>query len=210
MNEIQAIECIRCHETESPSRLGQAVNVLYEIYKSYSKIDDKLKHSSDEVLTKPVATSFLKARHHIYKLPVGIQWQIDQEKIPIGLGCEISRLDNQNDQWLLALVITEAKDKLTIKECKNIVDEVMKEKKTIIESLNKRAGIKLNNLITVMLPFNFEQRLSIIKSAWNQKQELEDFCLKCIDEGSRVNLEKVVTDIEKIVLDLKESLMQSK
>ena len=100
MEEKIAREYLTAPEGKKLSEVGEAVDILYQKYHSYKAIAQQVGNVSDD---------FLRSRHRIFQLPTGIQWKVDKGEIGVTHGYEISRLENEDDQWLLALAISEQK-----------------------------------------------------------------------------------------------------
>ena len=132
MEEKIAIGYLTAPEGKKPSEIGEAVDVLYQKYHSYKAIAQQLS----------VSDKFLSSRHHIFQLPKGIQWKIDQGQIGIGQGYEIFRLENEEDQWLLALAVVEQDLKAT--ECANVVNLVLRQGRSIRDALSISTGIRFD------------------------------------------------------------------
>lgn len=169
------------------SNLGEAVGFLYEMHGSYTKISKQVQ----------IPPERLSSWHRIFLLPKGIQWQVDQGKIPVGQAHEMAKLEEENDQWFLALVIVEAKQKLSNKECRNVVQDVIKNKTPIREAAEK-VGVRFDKLIPIVLPFGFDKRLLLTKPAWDKHQESENYCLQKIWHGVKLDTENVADQTEKI------------
>ena len=176
------------------SKIGEAIDVLYKEYGSYKTITQQLNKSN----------LFLRTRHRIYLLPPGIRWKVDVGEISIQQSYEISRLENEEDQWILALVIVETEN-FSVAECKNVVKYVLKseENKSLKNALGISAGIHLDKIQSLMLPLNFENRLAISKHAWTQCLDWKDLCLQLLRQVPETDR---VADILGIVKEEVESL----
>ena len=176
------------------SKIGEAIDVLYKEYGSYKTITQQLNKSN----------LFLRTRHRIYLLPPGIRWKVDVGEISIQQSYEISRLENEEDQWILALVIVETEN-FSVVECKNVVKYVLKseENKSLKNALGISAGIHLDKIQSLMLPLNFENRLAISKHAWTQCLDWKDLCLQLLRQVPETDR---VADILGIVKEEVESL----
>ena len=190
MNEGAAMDIlVSSKDRERPqlSILGEAVDSLYETHGSYTKISQRVHISSER----------LSSWHRIFQLPKGIQWQVDQGKIPVGQALEMAKLEKENDQWMLALVLVEAKRKLSVKECKIVVQDVIKND-TPIRDATEKVGVRFGKVISIMLPFGFDERLLLIKPAWDKHEEFEDYCLQKVRHGVKLDSENVAHQTEKI------------
>ncbi len=193
MEEKAAIEYLTAPEGKKPSEIGKAVDVLYQKYHSYKAIAQQLN----------VSPNFLNSRNRIFQLPKGIQWKIDQGQIGITQGYEISRLKNKDDQWLLALAIIE--EKLTLDECKNVVNRVSKQNDSIRDALSVSAGVRFDKIQTLLLPLEFDIRLEICRLAWDLCKNWEDLCYQLIHQGIDVDIKKVGSQLEALASNLREA-----
>lgn len=189
-----ARELLTAKDVSKPSEIGEAVNVLYRELGTYQAIAQQVGKSD----------KFLGVRHRIFRLPAGIRWKIDEGQIGIEQGYQISRLKDEEDQWLLAVTIIEAKD-LTAEECKNVVDLVLNEDKSISirESLGTLAGIRFDKIEPLVFPLGFDIRLEICKVAWSRSQEWADLCYQLILQGIDVDIKEVACQLEKLASDLR-------
>ena len=191
MDTNTARELLSAEEARKPSEIAKAIDVLYQELGTYQAIAQQVGRSK----------FFYNERHRIFRLPVGIQWKIDEGKISLKQGSHISRLKDEKDQWLLAVAIIEAKD-LTAEECKNAVDLVLNEKKPIREALSVLAGIRFDKIQPIVLPLGFDIRLEICKVAWTRSQEWADLCYQLILQGIDVDIKEVARQLEKLASDL--------
>ena len=176
---------------KKPSEIGNAVDVLYPGFGTYKAIAAEFGRSD----------SFWSVRHRLFQLPVGIRWKIDEGQISMEQGIEISKLKNEEEQWLLAFTITETQN-LTAKECQNVVNLVLKEEKSIREALGVSAGIRFDKIQPLLLPLGFDIRLAICKRAWARCQEWEDLIYQLILQGIDVDIKEVASQLEKLASDL--------
>ena len=176
---------------KKPSEIGNAVDVLYPGFGTYKAIAAEFGRSD----------SFWSVRHRLFQLPVGIRWKIDEGQISMEQGIEISKLKNEEEQWLLAFTITETQN-LTAKECQNVVNLVLKERKSIREALSVSAGIRFDKIQPLLLPLKFDIRLAICKRAWARCQEWEDLIYQLILQGIDVDIKEVASRLEKLASDL--------
>ena len=188
MEENVARDYLTAPEGKKPSKIGEAVDVLYQKYGSYKTIAQQLN----------VSSQFLSSRHRIFQLPKGIQWKVDQEQIRIDQGYHIFRLKNEDDQWLLALAIIEAK--LNIQDCKNVVNIVQKQNVSIKDALNT-FGVRFD-VHPLLLPLKVDLRLAICRSAWSQGENWADYCYQLILQGIDVDIKKVARQLEALASDL--------
>ena len=192
MDANTAREILSAEEAKKPSEIAKAIDILYQELGTYQAIAQQVGRSK----------FFYNERHRIFQLPVGIQWKIDEGKISLKQGSQISRLKDEEDQWLLAVAIIEAKD-LTAEECKNAVDLVLNEKKPIREALSVLAGIRFDKIQPIVFPLGFDIRLEICKIAWTRSQEWADLCYQLILQGIDVDIKEVACQLEKLASDLR-------
>ena len=119
-------------------------------------------------------------------------------------GVQISRLKDEADQWLLAFTIIETKD-LTAEECKNVVNLVLNEDKSIKDALGVLAGIRFDKIQPLLLPLGFDIRLEICKVAWARHSEWGDLCYQLILQGLDVDIEAAARQLEKLASDLRKA-----
>lgn len=122
---------------------------------------------------------------------------------------QISRLTNDDDQWVLALAIIEVED-LTAKECQNVVNLVLNQEKSIRDALNVSAGIRFDKIQPLLLPLGFDIRLSICKAAWKQYQNWEDLCYRLILQGIAVDIGEVARQLEELATNLRKAGREEK
>ena len=198
MNAASAREHLSDLEGKTPCEIGEAVDVLYPEYGSYVTIAQQFGKSD----------KFWNTRHRLFQLPEGIRWKIDGGQIGIDQGYQISRLTNDEDQWVLALAIIEEED-LTAKECQNVVNLVLNQEKSIRDALSVSAGIRFDK-IPLLLPLGFDIRLSICKVAWKQCQSWENLCYHLILQGIDVDIREVARQLEELAADLRKAGKEEK
>lgn len=188
-----AIDYLSSSKQRNPSEIGQAVDVLYQEHPYYKEItrQHKLK----------ISPHFLRQRHGIFKLPKGIQWKVDQDQIKVSQGYQISRLRNEDDQWLLAFVVIE--EKLNLNECNGIVNMVLKKNVPIRDALRILTGVRCDKIVPVLLPLEFDIQLAMCRSAWNRSKDWRDFCYYLMLQGIDVDIKKVATQLEVLASDLR-------
>lgn len=180
MEEKIAIEYLTAPEGKKPSEIGEAVDVLYQKDPSYKKVAQQ----------SNMSPKVLSSRHRIFQLPKGIGWKVDQEQIGIKQANEIARLKNEDDQWLLAFAIIE--EKLSIEECKAVVNIVLKQNCSIRDALSSPpASVRFDKIQSLLLPIGFDIWFAISRAAWNQKENWEDLCYRLIRQGLNVNIRDV-------------------
>ena len=198
MNAASAREHLSDLEGKTPCEIGEAVDVLYPEYGSYVTIAQQFGKSD----------KFWNTRHRLFQLPEGIRWKIDGGQIGIDQGYQISRLTNDEDQWVLALAIIEEED-LTAKECQNVVNLVLNQEKSVRDALSVSAGIRFDK-IPLLLPLGFDIRLSICKVAWKQCQSWENLCYHLILQGIDVDIREIARQLEELAADLRKAGKEEK
>ena len=198
MNATTAREHLSDPGGKTPCEIGEAVDVLYPEYGSYVTIARKFGKS----------TMFWSTRHRLFQLPEGIRWKIDERQIGVEQGYQISRLTNDEDQWVLALAIIEEED-LTIKECQNVVNLVLNQEKSVRDALSVSAGIRFDT-IPLLLPLDFDIRLSICKIAWKHCQNWENLCYRLILQGIDVDIREIARQLEELAADLRKAGREEK
>lgn len=173
-----------------PSLAGEAVDVLYNEYGSYKAV-------AKEVSVSPKA---LRKRHRIFLLPQGIGWKVDKGEISLGQGYQISRLESEDDQWLLAFTITE--ETLSAKECEEVVKAMREQGRSVRDVLSSLLGVRFDRVEPLLLPLPFEVRFAMSRAAWNKRQEWHDFCFELIRQGLGVDLQQVASQLRTLAADL--------
>ncbi len=196
MDKDVAREFLTTPKGKNPSEIGEAVAVLYGEYHSYKKmaLDLRLK----------VSDKFLSLRHRIFQLPNGIRWKVDNGQITLSKGYEISRLKNEEDQWLLAFAIVDAQ--LEQEVCTNVVNRVLEHNDSIRTALSAAAGVRCDSVDPLLLPLGFDIRFAISQQAWNQGKEWQDYCYDQIHQGIRVSLPECVSDLRQLLSKLENAM----
>jgi len=192
MNLKTAKTTIAAQTQSKPSDIAKAVNVLYQEFGTYQAITQEIGKSD----------KFWIMRHRISQLPIGIQWKIDEGQITVGQGYQISRLKHEDDQWLLAIAIIEAKC-LTTKECKTVVNLVLNEDKSIKDSLRILTDIHFDQIKPLSLPIGSDIWIEICKIAWERFQKWEDLCYQLVRQGVNIDYQEVASQLEKLAADLR-------
>ena len=182
------------HPQRKPSEIAKAVDVLYQEFGTYQAITREMGKSD----------KFWIMRHRIFQLPEGIRWQIDEGHIGIGQGYQIARLKREEDQWLLAIVIMETRC-LTTKECRKVVNLVINEEKSIIDSLRILADIHFDEIQPLSLPVGSDIWIEICKIAWTRRQKWEDLCYQLVRQGVDIDFQEIAAQLEKLASDLRQA-----
>lgn len=192
MNLKTAKEIIAAHRENKPSEIAEAVEVLYREFGTYQAITREIGKSD----------KFWIMRHRIFQLPSGIRWKIDEGHIGIGQGYQIARLRREEDQWLLAIAAVETKC-LTAKECGKVVNLVINEKKSIIDSLRILTDVHFNEIQPLSLRLGSNIWVEICKIAWTRHQKWEDLCYQLVRQGVDVNFQEIASQLEKLASNLR-------
>jgi hypothetical protein len=174
-----------------PSELGEAVDVLYQKHGSYGAIASQVH----------LSTGHLSDLRRVFLLPPGIRWQVDKGKIRIHHATQISRLNQEDDQWLLAFSIVDAG--ISVKNTKAAVNAVIKKGQRLQDVLQTMVGIRFDKVAGLLLPLTFEDRFKIIRAAWTKKLEWPDFSLRAIEEAARVDYEHIADELASIADQLR-------
>ena len=177
---------------KKPSEITEAVDVLYQEFGTYQAITREIGKSD----------RFWIMRHRIFQLPGGIRWQIDEGHIGIGQGYQIARLKCEEDQWLLAIAIIEARC-LTVKECRKVVNLVINEEKSMINSLRILADIHFDDIQPLSLPLGSDIWIETCKIAWGRRQKWQDLCYQLVRQSVDIDFQEIASQLEKLASDLR-------
>ena len=197
MNVDVALEVLACTSGKNLSEVGEAVDVLYNSYGSYSRIIKECKLD--------LSPDYLSIRRKIFLLPRGIRWKVDVGVINLSQINEIVRLSNENDQWLLAVLSVDKK--LTTLDCKRVVNLVVKERWTLRSALRDALGIRLDvdEVHPVLLSIGWEFWFGLTKSAWGTEMEWQDYCYDIIQRGLRVDVIETASRIVELAVSLRDA-----
>ena len=184
---------IATHDQNKPSEIAKAVDRLYQKLGTYQSMTREMGRSD----------KFWIVRHRISQLPIGILWKIDEGDIGIEQAYQITRLKQEEDQWVLAIAIIESKD-LTAKVCSQVVNLVLNEDRSIMDSLRVSAGIHFDEIQPVLLPLRSDTWIGICKIAWAQCQKWEDLCYQLVLQGIETDIKEVASQLERIASDLRQ------
>jgi len=155
--------------------LGESITVLKKKYDTYEKIAK---------LVSPSAHT-IGLYYRLSQLPDGIRWKIEQRELAVSLAEQICRLEDTNDQWLLAFAIVDAQEKneaLTEQDCKEVVDDVRQSGKSLEEALSQRFGFNFDESVPLILSFDYWFRFKLCRSAWNREKNWADLVYDIINE----------------------------
>ena len=193
--DIETARKIVCaHDKKKLSEVAKAVDVLYQVFGTYQSITREMGKSD----------KFWIIRHRISQLPAGILWKVDEGHIGIEQAYQITRLKQEEDQWILAIAIIEAGG-LTGKECRKVVNLVLKGGESIMDSLRILVGIRFDKIQPLLLPLGTDVWISICKIAWAQRQRWEDLCYQLVLQGIGVDIQEVASQLERLALDLRQA-----
>ena len=193
---------------EKLSEIGEAIDVLLSQRQksgkkgSYTKLSKEI--GKERIKISGRKRSFMLSElHGIYRMPQGIRWKIDLEKIGASQGVEIARLKSEEEQWVLALAV-DAKQ-MSVTKCKKIVSLVLRKPKadekdySLREALGIVSGIRFRDIPRVMEMLSPEEWIAVSKEAWNRKMDWQDFfhCLATEKQSVLSDMEKVAERISQ-------------
>ena len=193
MNLETAIDYLTNTKKRKVSEIGKAIDVLYQEYHSYENISKKLGKSS----------KFLSKIHHIFKLPEGVKWKVDEGHIGTEQGYQISRLAKKDDQWLLAFTIIE--EKLRTKECEDVVNIVIKQNRPLKYVLSESIGVRFDKIKPLLLPIGFDIQFAISRASWEKRENWKDLCYRLIRQGLDVNIQEFANQLKELAADLEKA-----
>lgn len=198
MNEQDAIDRLNSHKDAKPSEVGEAVDVLYRSYDTYERVAQQLELKIPDYV--------LGRMHRIYRLPKGILWKVDEGQIGTTQAALITRLKDEESQWLLA--ITTVEKKLRANECENVVNLVLKEDWSIRDALSTVTGVRFEEISppTLLLPVGVDFWFALIRASWGQSKDWQDLCYQLIREGVDVDIKKVADQLDSLANDVASNL----
>ena len=93
MDTQEAMACLANPNNRKLSEVGESIDILYKIHGTYDNLAQQLS----------ISRGFLSSRHRIFQLPQGIRWKVDEGQIGISQADQITRLKDEEAQWLLAI-----------------------------------------------------------------------------------------------------------
>ena len=194
MNEQDAIDCLNSHKDAKPSEVGEAVDILYRSYDTYDKVAQQLELKIPDYV--------LGRMHRIFKLPKGILWKVDEGQIGVTQAALITRLEDEEAQWLLA--ITAVEKNLRANECENVVNLVLKEGWSTRKALSTVTGVRFEEISppTLLLPVSVDFWFALIRASWGQSKDWQDLCYQLIREGVDVDGKEVADQLEALANDI--------
>ena len=189
MNEQEAINCLNA-EDASPSELGESVDVLHRLHGTYAKIAQQPKVNKSE--------EFLGRMHRIFRLPKGILWKVDEGQIGITHASFITRLKDEQGQWLLA--IASAEKELRATECEDVVNLVLKQGWSIKDALSTVTGVKFEEISPpiLVLPVGVDFWFDLIRASWGQSKDWQDLCYQLIRAGVDVDTKEIADKLDML------------
>ena len=190
MDEGSAVECLTNRSGKKPSEIGQAVDVLYQVHGTHAKIVQQLKLD--------VGSSYLRNMRRIFHLPKGIRWKVDEYEIKVTQGYAISRLADEDDQWMLAITVVEKK--LNAKECNKVVDIVLNKDASMRDALSTVTGVRFEEISppVLLLPIGVDFWFALSKAAWQQGEEWQDLCYRIIRGSIDIDTKEVIESAESL------------
>ena len=203
MDECSAVECLTNRSGKKPSEIGQAVDVLYQVHGTHAKIVQELQLN--------VGSNYLRTMQRIFHLPQGIRWKVDEEEIKVAQGYAISRLADEDDQWMLAITVVE-KD-LNVKECNKVVNLVLNNCLSMRDALSTVTGVRFEEIIppVLLLPVGVYFWFALSKAAWQQGEEWQDLCYRIIRGSIDIDTREVMEaadSLRELVMKDTESLQK--
>lgn len=190
MDEGSAVECLTNRSGKKPSEIGQAVDVLCQVHGTHANIVQELQLN--------VGRNYLRTMQRIFNLPQGIRWKVDEEEIKVAQGYAISRLGDEDDQWMLAITIVEKN--LNAKECNKVVDLVLKNHLSMPEALSIATGVRFDEISppVLLLPVGVDFWFALSKAAWQQGEEWQDLCYRIIRGSIDIDPREIIEDAESL------------
>jgi len=176
-----------------PSLAGEAVDVLYDQYGSYQAVAKEVS----------VSANALRKRHRIFLLPHGIRWKVDEGQISLDQGYQISRLESEDDQWLLAFTITE--ETLSAKECEDVVRGMGEQNRPVRDVLYTLLGVRFDRVVPLLLPLPFDLRFAMSRVAWHKRQQWQDLSFDLIRQGLAVDLHQIAGQLRALATQLEKA-----
>ena len=174
MDIEQASRALQNYKRERLCDIGRAIDALHEEHATYGRIAEEV----------GVGAVTIGKYHRLSRLPRGIQWKIEQGQLSRGHAQQICRLEDENDQWMLALAIVEATKQATItrRQCQDAVEDVLGAGKPMEQVLCERFGIELGDVVSLLLPVPYWFRLRACRAAWNREKEWKDLAFQVLEE----------------------------
>ena len=196
MDTQEAMACLADPNNRKPSEVGESVGVLYKIHGTYNKIAQQLS----------ISRGFLISRHRIYQLPKGICWKVDEGQIGISQADQITRLKDEEAQWLLA--ITALEKNLRANECERVVNLIVKDDWSTKDAISTVTGVRFEEISppTLLLPVSVDFWFALIRASWGQSKDWQDLCYQLIREGVDVDNREVADQLEALTKDLSSQL----
>ena len=197
MNEQDAIDCLNAHSNKKLSEVAESVDVLYQIHGSYKEISQQYPLN--------ISSKILGQRHRLFKLSKGILWKIDEGQIGVSQAHQITRLSDEDDQWLLAIIGVERN--LHSNEYENVVNLVLRDNWSIKDALSTVAGVRFEEIQppALMLPISVDFWFALSKVAWEQGEDWQDLCYRIIRQGIDIDMEDIASRLEEISVSLRQA-----
>ena len=191
MDTQEAMACLADPNNRKLSEVGESIDVLYKLHGTYDNVAQQLS----------ISRGFLSSRHRIFQLPKGIRWKVDEGQIGISQADQITRLKDEEAQWLLA--ITAVEKNLRANECENVVNLVLKEGWSIRDALSMAVGVRFDEISppALLLPVGVDFWFALIRASWGQSKDWQDLCYQLIREGVDVDNKEIAAQLEALAKD---------
>ncbi len=173
MDIIAARDILENYKHQPLDKVGEAITVVKQEYGTYEGIAQEVSPSASTI-AKYDALS---------KLPPGIRWKVEQGQLPGTYAEQICRLNDENDQWVLAFFIVDAgKQAPSVRECKQVVDDARETERSVKEVLTERFGVEFDKTVTLVLPVDYWFRFKICRTGWNRHKNWADLAYEILGE----------------------------
>lgn len=175
--------------------LGEAVDELLKHYDSYTGIGE---------IVRPVPATISKY-HRLSQLPKGIRWKVDAGELTIGQAVEVARLEDENDQWVLAYAIVDDEDaSVPGDEWRRAVDEVLSTGRSMEDILRNSLGVASEKTVTMALAFDYWFRFKLCRAAWNRRENWHDLAYSILNDWLASREFESPADLREITEELSE------
>lgn len=196
MSIDEARSIIVDYQNQDIDALGDAIATLKMQCGSYENIATQV----------GVPSGILAKYHRLSTLPLGIQWKIKMGELLVGIAKQIVRLKNENDQWLLAFVVVDSRGgnrPFSINDCQSIVNEVLRNNRTLEVVLEQNYGVNLTEKTPLILSFDYMFRYRITRASWNKKENWADLVYHIVNDWLSGREFMKTSDLRGIARELK-------
>lgn len=174
MNIEEANRVVAGYSEQPLEVLGEAIALLKRRYGAYERIAQQV----------GVGAATIAQYHHISELPDGIRWKVEEGQLRLGLARQVCRLEDENDQWMLAYAIVDAAEDGAVpqEEWKRAVDEVLKSGRSMEEVLQERLGAASEKTVQMVVSFDYWFRFQLCRAAWNRRQSWYDLAYEILTQ----------------------------